>query len=69
MLEIAAAEAVAGDGLHAAVVDASVPEESARVLHEFQARLQPEEIYRAELSPVIGTHAGPGTVGVCFYNE
>jgi DegV family protein with EDD domain len=69
MLEIAATEAVAGDGLHAAVVDASVPAESARVLHEFQARLQPEEIYRAELSPVIGTHVGPGTVGLCFYND
>jgi DegV family protein with EDD domain len=27
----------------------------------------PEPMYRAQFSPVIGTHVGPGAVGVCVY--
>jgi fatty acid-binding protein DegV len=27
------------------------------------------EIIRAECGPVLGTHAGPGTVGVVYYAE
>ena len=28
-----------------------------------------DELHLAELSSVIGTHVGPGTVGVAFYTE
>jgi DegV family protein with EDD domain len=30
-------------------------------------RLKPERIYTATLTPVVGTHGGPGTIGVAFY--
>ena len=26
-------------------------------------------VYQTRVSPVIGAHVGPGTVGVCFYPE
>jgi fatty acid-binding protein DegV len=30
-------------------------------LEETKSRLSPEKVFLAELSPVIGTHVGPGT--------
>ncbi len=30
-------------------------------------RLKPEQIYTRVLTPVVGTHGGPGTLGVTFY--
>jgi len=55
--------------LHAAVLDASAPEEARAVQDEVVKRLHPEELVRAELSPVIGTHTGPGMVGIAYYAE
>jgi len=63
MLEILAAEA--GDRpMRVAVIHGGVPEEAAGLHDEVRSRLNCQELYVAELSPVIGTHAGPGTVGV-----
>ncbi|MGC9520462.1 MAG: DegV family protein [Anaerolineae bacterium] len=30
-------------------------------------RLKPERLYTEMLTPVVGTHAGPGTIGIAFY--
>lgn len=32
-------------------------------------RLRPERLYYTTLTPVVGTHGGPGTLGVAFYTE
>lgn len=32
-------------------------------------RLHPEAIYTRVLTPVVGTHGGPGTLGIAFYTE
>lgn len=34
---------------------------------EVTARLTPERVHTCILTPVIGTHAGPGTIGIAFY--
>lgn len=63
MLDLLAEEA-AGRPVCAAVVHASVPQEGEALRQQVQARLDCRALYIAELSPAIGAHAGPGTVGV-----
>ncbi len=43
------------------------PEEAAILEKEIRARLQCRELYKTEIGPVVGTHAGPGVVGLCIY--
>jgi len=57
------------DNVHLVVVDAVSPDEAHLLGEELQKRLNPVEFMYGELSPVIGTHAGPGTVGFGGYYE
>jgi DegV family protein with EDD domain len=63
------AELPEGSRVHMAVLHIAVPEEAARLADELEQRFQPVEMIRTECGPVIGTHAGPGTVGVAFYSD
>jgi DegV family protein with EDD domain len=58
-----------GGAVHMAVLHVAAPDEAAQLADELERRFQPVEMIRAECGPVIGTHAGPGTVGVAFYAE
>jgi DegV family protein with EDD domain len=49
-----------------ATVHAAAHEEAQRVLEMAIARFSPVETFLTEASPVIGTHAGPGTVGLAY---
>jgi len=62
-------EETAGDkGLaEAAVLDVDCPDDGDAVAEQVKERFGLPVVYRTKVSPVIGTHAGPGTVGVCFY--
>ena len=62
-------ECMGGDGKEAriALVDALVPEESAVLAKEIHERLGCELPCMTQLGPVIGTHTGPGAVGVAVY--
>jgi DegV family protein with EDD domain len=51
----------------AAVLDVDSPEEGAAVAETMKERFELPVVYQAQVSPAIGTHAGPGTVGICFY--
>jgi DegV family protein with EDD domain len=63
-------EKLAGEGrVHMAVLNIAAPDEAARVAEQLEARFQPVEMFNAQCSPVVGAHAGPGTVGVAFYKE
>ena len=63
-------EDTAGKGpLHAAVLHASTPDEADRFYNAVRERLQPVELLLTELTPVVGTHTGPGLVGLAYYNE
>ncbi|MGQ9710327.1 MAG: DegV family protein, partial [Anaerolineae bacterium] len=50
----------------AAVVHANALEDAQALAEDVRAQLGPEELYLAEVSPVIGTHTGPGTLGICI---
>jgi DegV family protein with EDD domain len=49
-----------------ASLHANAPEEAQFLLDQASARLDPVETVITVLSPVVGTHAGPGTLGLTF---
>jgi DegV family protein with EDD domain len=51
------------------VIDANSPEEGDTVAEQVKERFGVSTVFRTVLSPAIGTHAGPGTVGIAFYAE
>jgi DegV family protein with EDD domain len=53
----------------AGVVDANSPDEGDAIAEQVKRRFGLPTIYRTTLSPAIGTHGGPGTVGIGFYAE
>jgi DegV family protein with EDD domain len=48
------------------VVGAAAPDSVAHLLNEIKLQFSPDEIMVANLSPTLGTHTGPGTVGVAY---
>lgn len=52
--------------LRIATLHANAAVEAQELLETAKQRLNPTETILAEVSPVIGTHAGPGTVGLAF---
>ncbi len=53
----------------AAIVDIDNPEDGEAVQRMTNERFGPKIIHRAEVSPVVGTHVGPGAIGIAFYPE
>ncbi len=51
------------------VLHAASPVEADEVFQELKARFAPVELLTTEVSPVIGTHTGPGTIGVAFMRD
>lgn len=52
--------------LKVSVIHADAEEEARQVLDRVRDRCDPKESYLAHVSPVVGTHAGPGTVGITY---
>lgn len=61
-------EAGWGPQMHYGVLDAMAPETADEMYHEILSHGEPAELLRGGISPVIGTHIGPGAVGIAFYN-
>jgi DegV family protein with EDD domain len=53
--------------VEAVVMDVDAGVEADQVAELIQARFNPNKLERAGVSPVVGTHVGPGTVGISFY--
>ncbi|MFH0913943.1 MAG: DegV family protein [Chloroflexota bacterium] len=68
VLELIASE-VSTTPLHAAVMHGDVPQEAEEFKQRVASRFQCAELLVSEITPVIGTHTGPGTLGLAFYNE
>jgi DegV family protein with EDD domain len=69
MLEVAE-ERLGGKRMaEAAVLDVDCPEEGAAVAETIKERFGLPVVHQTQVSPVIGAHVGPGTVGICFYPE
>jgi DegV family protein with EDD domain len=63
-------ERLAGKPLAAAgVIDVDNPREGEAVAERVKERFGISTVYRTAVSPVIGAHTGPGTVGIGFYAE
>jgi len=51
------------------VLHAAANTEAEEVLQVLKTRFSPVELMTTEVSPVIGTHTGPGTIGVAFMRD
>jgi len=49
------------------VIDVDSPAEGDALAEQVKDRFGVSTVYRTTVSPAIGTHAGPGTVGIAFY--
>ncbi len=48
------------------VLSAAAAETASNLLNKVKEEFTPDEILLANISPVLGTHTGPGTVGVAY---
>ncbi len=62
-------QAANGKAVHIGVVHANAPEVVQTFLKEAEKQLNCLESFTVELSPVIGVHVGPGTIGIALYPE
>jgi DegV family protein with EDD domain len=69
LLDVVAADTEGKGNLHASVIHAAAPEDAERFKQQVIERLDPVELIITELSPVVGTHTGPGLVGMGYYTE
>ena len=61
-------ERLAGNQMQeAAIMDVDAPDEGDSVAEMVRERFNPAILHRSGVSPVVGTHVGPGTVGVAFF--
>jgi len=66
LMEIVAERAGSAASLHASVIHAQAQEEGEALRDRLSGAFRFEELYLAGVSPTIGTHVGPGTVGIGF---
>lgn len=67
VLDLLEQELSTGDRVHMAVLHVAAPAEAASFRDRLEGRFKPVEMIESECGPVVGAHAGPGTVGVAFY--
>lgn len=68
MLDLAQ-ELTDGNPVRAAIIHAGVPEEGEALMARVAEQFECTELHLTGLSPVIATHAGPGTVGMAICTE
>ncbi|MDX1413499.1 MAG: DegV family protein [Candidatus Promineifilaceae bacterium] len=54
---------------HYGIMDAQSPDTADVVMQKIKDKGEPAELMRSSISPVIGTHTGPGCVGIAYYME
>jgi len=69
LLEIIVERAGGQGALHGAIVHAQAPDDAEALRARLVAAMHFEELHVTGLSPAIGTHTGPGTIGAGFYSE
>jgi DegV family protein with EDD domain len=69
MLDMVEARVKGKPNLRLAAIQAAARDEAQALLDEAVARLKPIEAMMVEASPVVGTHAGPGTVGLAYCTD
>ncbi len=69
MVELMAADAAGRPFSHVAVLHADAAEVADELAGMIQQRFAVEWLIRSEIGPVIGTHVGPGAVGITYHCE
>ena len=64
MLDLAARSAEGHEHVRIAVAHGQVPDEMAELLETTHKRFGPCDVFTSEVGPVIGTHTGPGVLGM-----
>ena len=66
VLELIAEQVTGKSNIRIATLHANAAEEAKALLDRAAQQLSPVETIFAEVSPVVGTHTGPGTVGLAY---
>ena len=69
LLELAAERLAGRPMAEATISDIDNPTDGDAVAQMVMERFDPKIIHRSKVSPVVGTHTGPGTIGFAFYAE
>ena len=67
LLDIAQERLGGSQMAEAAVVHVDCPEEAELLREDVVSRFNPADVYLSDVSPVVGTHVGPGALGLAFY--
>jgi DegV family protein with EDD domain len=62
-----AQEKANGNKVCVSIMHSVAPDEANHIHQQIETLMNCDEIFTVEISPVIGTHIGPGTVGVAIY--
>ena len=69
ILELVSEKVKGKSNIRLATVHANAAEDAKILLDRAAQALNPSETFVTDLSPVVGTHAGPGTVGLAFMTD
>ncbi len=69
MLSIAENDLRGQTNFHIAVQNASAPDEGHQVANEVKKKFGLTDVIQSDISPVIGTHVGPGAIAIVYYVE
>jgi DegV family protein with EDD domain len=69
LLEVVEERVKGKKNLRLAALHASAEEDAQSLLAEAAKRMQPVEQYLTAVSPAVGTHTGPGTLGLAYCTE
>jgi DegV family protein with EDD domain len=66
LLDLVAERVEGKDNIRLSVLHANASAEADELMEAVQQRIHAVEMHMSPVSPVIGTHAGPGTVGIAY---
>lgn len=66
LIQIVAEQVKGGSPIRLASLHANAPDDAESMLASASSAAQATETIRTELSPVVGTHTGPGTIGLAY---
>jgi fatty acid-binding protein DegV len=69
LLQVMAERMQGHQTIYVAVLHTNVPGEAEKLRAEVASRFNCTELYVTEFTPVMGTHTGPGLLGLAFYSD
>jgi DegV family protein with EDD domain len=67
MISILQQETGGSKSVRVGVLNALARAEAEQIAEQINEQIRPVELFHSQLSPAIGTHVGPGTVGFAYY--